>query len=178
MGLGYNALTFVPSKNEVKTFAPCFYNEGDKWGEHTSFNSITMEAVCKYLLNLREKVHIWWSSDYDTEDDLKKVHYYDFVNDSTKQKFMKPKKYKEKPWYDTHDNFRMYNLYIINNTKKEMVALWNYQFTTIHPLPCLTVVGGGDGYGTWCGDEIEVISSYSKRAEEIEKTYKHITPFI
>ena len=174
MGLSYCCFVFIPSKNEIKTFTPCFYHEGSKWGEHTSYYSNTVEAICKYLLNLREKVHIWWISDYTTEKSLKKVHYYDFINESTKQKFMHPKK-DNRQWYDISDKFNMKNLYLVNNTKKEYMPLWNYPCRS-HPLPCLTVVGGVDGYGEWCGDEIEVIGSRSKRADEVDKTYKRLNP--
>ena len=182
----YNRKVIVDGKEE---YTPA------KLTEHSWFLNDFVNAICEKIYLSDRPFKLIWMGDYakDITD----------FNKASRKTFLR---YHDKCW--KHDEkgvainasgFTLYNLFIVNHTKKEYfdctqyfnrsVMKSKYGDWCLHPIPLLTCVGNGLGcgdythptedstfdlVGTWALDEISITDNPIAEYEEIYPLFKEL----
>lgn len=178
--MGQYYIPILKRRYSITKYDPYDYEEGRKLMEHSYQGNHLVNVVVNELID--NPAHLAWVGDYADIEDYKGK-----TCEELAKKFIELRKNNDN--YITDDDTAEYELeYFINHTKKEYFKLDrtkikpnDYNYSRIHPLPLLTVMGngygGGDYYGpcqelvgSWATDLIEVSYSFDE-----EDTYKDIS---
>ena len=150
MGQYYFIIFLDESYNFKFAIDPLRHKEGVKLTEHSYFGS---ELISTILILLSNNVvnRVVWAGDYaDVEEGTNQNLYNSVLFDLTKFKYIQTSftdfKYK----------------YLLNNTKKLYVNLFEEDPKNFHPLPILTVEGNGRGGGDYNGNNMELVGSWAR----------------